>query len=260
MKKNLPKIVTLIFLLIFVFQMIGLIILLLSPNSTHAADTVEFKPQVSIGDTIKSCRDKCEGKTGVALKECQKTCGEAITKDSIGNYISAIYKYAIGVVGIIAAVVLMFGGVVWLTAGGNQTRISEAKAWIGASLTGVVIAMASYMILSTVNPETVKLRPISLPPVKSERGCCYDANKNCIPLSRNACEKNNLWLDNGICYKSTGQCLPKQAMECCISGNAMDCKDVPKGTCSSTYSKYTAHQDKQCTPMGGKNSWRCAAP
>jgi len=41
-----------------------------------------------------------------------------------------------GIIGILAALALMIGGVIWLIAAGNASRISEAKAWIGASLTG----------------------------------------------------------------------------------------------------------------------------
>ncbi|MFH0956172.1 MAG: hypothetical protein V1801_03125, partial [Candidatus Falkowbacteria bacterium] len=46
----------------------------------------------------------------------------------IGEYIAGVYKYAIGIVGILAAVVLMIGGVLWIVAGGSATMIGEAKA------------------------------------------------------------------------------------------------------------------------------------
>ncbi|MDO8593265.1 MAG: lytic transglycosylase domain-containing protein [bacterium] len=84
----------------------------------------------------------------------------------IGEYIAGIYKYAIGIVGILAAVVLMIGGLLWIVAGGNATAIGEAKAWIGASLTGLIIALASYMILYQVNPDLLNLKPIRVAVVK----------------------------------------------------------------------------------------------
>jgi hypothetical protein len=80
----------------------------------------------------------------------------------IGEYIAAIFKYAIGAVGILAAVVLMVGGIIWLTSGGNQTRVGEAKSWIGASLTGLIIALSSYLILYQINPELIKINPIKV--------------------------------------------------------------------------------------------------
>ncbi len=82
----------------------------------------------------------------------------------IAEYIAGIYKYAIGIVGILSAVVLMIGGILWIVAGGNATTIGEAKAWIGASLTGLVIALCSYLILYQVNPALVgsAFKPLEL--------------------------------------------------------------------------------------------------
>jgi len=80
----------------------------------------------------------------------------------IGEYIAGIYKYAIGIVGILAAVVLMIGGVIWIMAGGSATMIGEAKAWIGASLTGLVIALCSYVILYQVNPALVGFKGLDI--------------------------------------------------------------------------------------------------
>jgi len=71
------------------------------------------------------------------------------------EYIVEIYKYGVGIVGILATVVMMIGGIIWLTAGGDATRLGEAKAWITASVTGLIIALTSYLILYTVNPDLI---------------------------------------------------------------------------------------------------------
>ena len=85
----------------------------------------------------------------------------------LGLYIKAIYQYAIGIVGILAAVVLMFGGLLWLTAGGNTGQVTEAKEWIKASLTGLILALSSYMILYVVNPDLTIFQPLNIPSIKS---------------------------------------------------------------------------------------------
>jgi hypothetical protein len=147
--KKIPKILTIAFLSIFILQMICLIILLIAPQESRAAEA-NFTPQVSIGDGFEK--------------------GEA-TVPSIAKYIQAIYNYAIGIVGILAAVVLMFGGVRWMMAGGSPDKIGDAKAWIGASISGLILALASYMILNTINPDLVSFKEIA-PPLISARGCC----------------------------------------------------------------------------------------
>ena len=137
----------LFFLSIFILQLACLLLLTLAPSASQAADPIEFKPQVQIPGLEK---EFTKSKTG----------GYILPQDTggIAKYIRAIYKYAIGIVGILAAVVLMIGGVMWIIAGGSATMIGEAKAWIGASLTGLTLALLSYLILATVNPALVELK------------------------------------------------------------------------------------------------------
>jgi len=157
MIKKLPKILIVIFLSVFILQLISIIILFAIPQLSQAADPIKFIPQVGVGEDFK------------------KGVGKSITGTSIGEYIKAIYKYAIGIVGILAAVVLMFGGILWLTAGGNAERVGNAKSWIGASLTGLVLALASYMLLATVNPALVQFKPINPTEptnIGAKKSCC----------------------------------------------------------------------------------------
>jgi cell wall-associated NlpC family hydrolase len=82
----------------------------------------------------------------------------------IAEYIAGIYKYAIGIVGILATVVMMIGGVMWIMSGGNASTAGEAKSWIASSLTGLIIALSSYTILYQVNPDLINVfsRPIKI--------------------------------------------------------------------------------------------------
>jgi hypothetical protein len=85
----------------------------------------------------------------------------------IADYIISLYKYGIGIIGILAVITIMIGGVIWLTAAGNNERVSEAKKWIGGSLVGVLIAFTSYLIISLVNPALTELSPIKLAYLKN---------------------------------------------------------------------------------------------
>lgn len=169
MLKFLPKILITFFLTIFIFQLASLIFLFALPQASLAADPATFKPQVEIPGLGKEFNKGQDG--GYILP--QDTGG-------IAKYIRAIYKYAIGIVGILAAVVLMIGGVMWIMAGGSATMIGEAKAWIGASLTGLTLALLSYLILATANPALVDLKTTAIKPVApAARATNFDANTAC---------------------------------------------------------------------------------
>ncbi|MFH1744742.1 MAG: pilin [bacterium] len=106
-----------------------------------------FVPQVTIDDTFKQGEQILVGEYNPDTKKTTITV--------LSQYIQSIYNYAIGAIGVLATVVLMYGGVLWIIAAGNAERVGEAKAWIGAALSGLVLALASYSILFMVNPRLI---------------------------------------------------------------------------------------------------------
>ncbi len=80
----------------------------------------------------------------------------------IAQYIQGIYKYGLGVGGILAAIVLMAGGLLWLVSAGDASKISQAKDLILGSVTGLIILMGTYLILDQINPGLNNLKSISL--------------------------------------------------------------------------------------------------
>ncbi len=220
--KSIPKILTALFLIVFIVELFGFLFILLAPALTQAQD-IKFQPQIDVGTFKKD------------------SGGTLISPTSIGEYIREIYKYAIGAVGILAAVVLMIGGIIWLTSGGNQTRVGEAKSWIAASLTGLIIALCSYLILATINPELVKIKSIN-PKVVTEIGCCQFENKfesinkdqctqkggsfnsgSCATNEKEITCKDKDKIKNGCCLityigVNNPQCLNANNYECCYMG------------------------------------------
>jgi len=115
----------------------------------------------------------------------------------IGEYLAGIYKYAIGIIGIVAAIALMIGGIRWLTAGGNPSGVKDAQSWITGAVTGLIIGLASYLILNQINPNLVQFQPIkvvmvSQAPITSSTSSQYI---NCKPQIETQCSSG---------YVSTG--------------------------------------------------------
>lgn len=75
--------------------------------------------------------------------------------ESIGQCISGIYTWSLTVVGILAFFQIIYAGVMYLTAAGNASRISQAKSKIFKSILGIIILFSSYLILYTINPDLV---------------------------------------------------------------------------------------------------------
>ncbi len=80
------------------------------------------------------------------------------TKD-IRVTIASIIKTAMGLLGIVAVVIVLIGGFKWMTAGGNDEQVGEAKKWIFSGVIGLAIilsayALATYVINSLVTATT----------------------------------------------------------------------------------------------------------
>ena len=173
---------------IFLTLLFGIILFLSSLQSTSA---INFTPQIGMGKDFPA---------GVA---------KPIDPTSIGQYIRAIYNYAIGIVGILAVVVMMVGGIIWITAGGNAERVGQAKAWIAAAITGLILTLCSFVILKTVNSNLVEFKSINPKPTEAPATtgrclteclpgpyCCEDNTTETQCIQNNP---NNQWLSGATC-------------------------------------------------------------
>lgn len=157
--KKLNNLFLFIFFIIFVLQLIGLfIIVLISPVCVEAQ--VTFTPQVTVpGSDFEQGAPYTEKGEGLLIAE----------------YIQAWYKFAIAGVGILAVVMIMAGGLVWLTAGGRANQISTAKDWIMGAVIGLVLALMSYTLLDILNPNLVTFKSLKIDDLEGlDYLCCHE--------------------------------------------------------------------------------------
>ncbi len=63
-----------------------------------------------------------------------------------GNIVTVLIIIAI----ILSLVYLVYGGIKWITSGGDKAKVEAARSHITAAIIGVVIALLSYLILNVV--------------------------------------------------------------------------------------------------------------
>ena len=73
-----------------------------------------------------------------------------LTSTDIRTTAAKIINVALGLLGIIAVVIILIGGFKWMTAGGNEEKVGEAKKLISAGVIGLVIIITSYAIANFV--------------------------------------------------------------------------------------------------------------
>ena len=68
------------------------------------------------------------------------------TRDLLETVIN-IVQWALGLLGLVAVIIIMYGGFVWMTAKGNQDKIAKAKKIIFNGLIGLAIVLLSWAIV-----------------------------------------------------------------------------------------------------------------
>jgi hypothetical protein len=87
---------------------------------------------------------------------------EGINISSFETYLSYIYQIGLGIVGITALLVIIYSGVLYITSAGNASQMGEAKDRIKSAILGLILALAAYLILYTINPDLVKLTKVQI--------------------------------------------------------------------------------------------------
>ncbi|HCJ67226.1 MAG TPA: hypothetical protein DHV62_07890, partial [Elusimicrobia bacterium] len=74
------------------------------------------------------------------------------------NYLRDMYNFLISIVGILAMASLVYGGMRYLTSVGNPASVEDAKDIINSAIVGLILALSSWLILNTINPDVLVLK------------------------------------------------------------------------------------------------------
>jgi Zn-dependent protease with chaperone function len=72
------------------------------------------------------------------------------SSQDVKTTIENIVRIIVGFLGIITIIIILAGGFKWMTSGGSEDKIGEAKKLISAGVVGLVVVLAAYAISSFV--------------------------------------------------------------------------------------------------------------
>ena len=80
------------------------------------------------------------------------TFGESsgLGNQDLRQTIASIINVALSLLGIVALVIILYGGFKWMTAGGNEDSVGEARKIIIAGVIGLAIILSAYAIANFV--------------------------------------------------------------------------------------------------------------
>jgi 3D (Asp-Asp-Asp) domain-containing protein len=119
----------------------------------------KFIPQVTIPGSLV-----IGGKT-FTIKKGE---GITVTNDTAAQYFALFYRFFVAALAVCAIVMVMWGGFKRIMAAGSPERVKSANETIIGAITGVVIALISYSLLSLINPALVSFKTLQISPVTAE--------------------------------------------------------------------------------------------
>lgn len=125
--------------------------LILFPSMVLAQDSV----MPGAGSAEFDCNNHCEGVLDTVdpttkispLDQCKQYCGEYEVNDFLIFAVKTASR-TLGLVGSLALLAFVAGGVMFLASGGNKTLVDRGKATIIGAVIGLLIVFASYTIIS----------------------------------------------------------------------------------------------------------------
>lgn len=128
-------------------------------------------------------------------------------QQNLPQIIAFFYYFMVTIAGLAAFVMLIWGGIQWLSSAGNASQISDAKDKIQKALLGLLLILASFLVIQILNPE---LTVISSEPLNAGKrtaplsGPNTSAPAGQTELGVYLCEHNNC---TGRWLRATGGCL-----------------------------------------------------
>ena len=94
------------------------------------------------------------------------------------QYILGVYKFGLAAGGLIAMLIIVFAAIERIVSAGNPSKIYDANDRIKNAIWGLALLLGAFLILSTINPELVKLQKPNLPKVT----CTPSKDNDCSGL------------------------------------------------------------------------------
>lgn len=150
---------------ILCFSIIGMLTILTSVGVVNGANKDQYQPLAPInGITDTNSIPPIDSTNGLSI------------------YVTQLYKWGVAGASGLAVLMIIWGGVGYVTSAGGG-GIEEAKARISAAITGLLLALGSYIILNTINKDLLSTK--------------FDLDPIQVQVNQGSINNNNPWNNVG---------------------------------------------------------------
>ena len=100
----------------------------------------------SVDTALENLEDTAQINAELKTGYIENAAGAPTTFEIVGGLISL----GLGILGIIFFILIIYGGIIWLTAGGNQESAGRAVKILQQSSIGVIIVITAYILTNVI--------------------------------------------------------------------------------------------------------------
>ncbi|MFZ5391263.1 MAG: pilin [Patescibacteria group bacterium] len=136
---------------------------------------------------------------------------------------ATIINLLLGVIGVVAVLIIIYGGFTWMTAAGNEEKITKARKLLAGAIIGLFIILASYALASFAINQ-IKQATLSNSSSNQTSAGCYDGAP-CGPDNNDilCCQGYTCTEDAGSWVCKTGVGCGALLQACGPSANGREC-------------------------------------
>lgn len=75
---------------------------------------------------------------------------------SVPQFVGVIINAALGIIGVVFLVLIVYGGMLWMLSEGDETKVGSARGLIFHSIIGLILVLSAYAITSFVVGSLIK--------------------------------------------------------------------------------------------------------
>lgn len=112
----------------------------------------ELKTSYDKVKSLEDCKQKAPKETGIFTKDISPEClgcGICSQKDVFQEFIN-IFTFILQISGSLAVLVMVVGGIMYMTAAGDQQKTGKAKAALTAAIIGLIIVLVAFTLITFV--------------------------------------------------------------------------------------------------------------
>lgn len=103
-----------------------------------------FATAITTGVSLVAIAPVLAGNLDLGINEVANTI--ALGNRDIRQTVASIINVLMGLLGIVAVVMILIGGFKWMTAGGEEEKVGDAKKFIIQGIVGLIIILSAWAI------------------------------------------------------------------------------------------------------------------